>query len=104
MSRHRHVASMIDEYYEDDYDDYDDYDDDYYEPAPKPKAPPKAPTPKANKQPKKTFTPKAKTDSPKTTPKVEQLAKKVAKINLTAELEKRSKEKVFLKFKKIIFK
>ena len=40
MSRHRHVASMIDEYY-DDYDDdyYDDYDDDgeFYAPPPPPK-------------------------------------------------------------------
>ena len=45
MSRHRHVASMIDEYY-DDYDDdyYDDYDDDgeyYAPPPPKPKVTPK---------------------------------------------------------------
>jgi len=88
MSRHRHVASMIDEYYEDDYNDYDDYDDEYCAPPPPPK-----PKPKATKPAKKTITPKAKVDSPKTTPKLDQLAKKVAKINLVAELEKRSKEK-----------
>ena len=85
---------MIDEYYEDDYNDYDDYDDEYCAPPPPPK-----PKPKATKPAKKTITPKAKVDSPKTTPKLDQLAKKVAKINLVAELEKRSKEKVFEKIK-----
>ena len=51
---------------------------------------------KANKQPaKKVITPKSQQKKPeaKTTPKVDQLAKKVAKVNITEELKKRESEK-----------